>query len=323
MAKPKKYRRFGELMREGIDRLAAGQPAKSRGQILMGLADDLNCSTDAIYVWQRGEHLPGDPEIVAGLARIFVKAWGADQSWIERFLAAGEYYGIQELTGQLFGQNDQTGDTPEPPLAPERPALARVNPLTGNGFIREFGMLREFVPVENLGVAPEVASLGENLDFVGIKWSSFFGFTVALVKADELSRDQIKGLSGEFFRFNDLLYKNPEGLRVSRIARWLAFTLSGVICFVFEGGCSDELVTFIGEQKQGSPAYDEGITSLRVAVQHCATSFSWSVDLRARRVYKHLGKQPERSNYHVRRTVAEVARLEDNLKTILQPGAGW
>lgn len=155
-----------------------------------------------------------------------------------------------------------------------------------------------------------------NFDFLGLSWSVFFGFSVALVKADQLSQTRIAELSQYFIDFNNRLARRPYELQLPVLAQWLTFTMAGVICFVFEDGCTEEWVNFIGDQKQGSPAFDKGVLSL-LWIQNKATSLAWTVDLAAGRLYKHLGQQPDGSNYHARQVVKQAAELENILQAII------
>jgi hypothetical protein len=89
-----------------------------------------------LYVWRRGEHLPDDPAAVAKLAGIFVQTWAADRSWINQFLASGEYgprQAVEALLQALFGSPEdvsprsfsQAMDKPEKALGiPGKTALA-------------------------------------------------------------------------------------------------------------------------------------------------------------------------------------------------------
>ncbi|NJN99778.1 MAG: hypothetical protein HC875_39585 [Anaerolineales bacterium] len=105
MEKPKYHFEFGRLLSEGIKQTALARQ-ESLQQTHQYLADELGYAVNTLYVWRRGEHLPDDPHAVVGLARIFVKAWGADQQWINNFLAKGEYgptQAIEKLNQELFG----------------------------------------------------------------------------------------------------------------------------------------------------------------------------------------------------------------------------
>jgi hypothetical protein len=106
MEKPKRYAEFGRLLVEGIKRTEVARRETSQ-QAHQYLADQLGYSVTTLYVWRRGEHLPDDPEAVARLARLFVRAWRADQGWIHTFLIRGEYgppQAVETLLPELFGE---------------------------------------------------------------------------------------------------------------------------------------------------------------------------------------------------------------------------
>lgn len=197
--------------------------------------------------------------------------------------------------------------------------LAKSGPgqrITFVELVQEFRLRREFIPLEQLNLSAAGMALVDKVNFVGIKWSDAFGFTVGLVRADALSEAQINEISQNFIKFNDRLYRRREELRLPFLSWLVAFTLGGVLCFVFERGGGEDKIDFIGEKKKGSSSYDQGVASL--GVQTSATTFSWTVDLTVRRVYKHLGKQPHRLNYHNRQMEKEMARLEEVMGGIIK-----
>ena len=84
-----KYARFGELMTEGTDKLAASYPYTKKVAVFDKLAEDLGHTGNAmIYQWRTGKRLPKSDQL-AILADIFVNRWNADKVWIEAFLRAG------------------------------------------------------------------------------------------------------------------------------------------------------------------------------------------------------------------------------------------
>ncbi len=124
MTKPTPYRAFGKLLIEGIKQtsIARGETSQQTHQFL---ADELGYAVNTLYVWRRGEHLPDNPDTVAHLARIFVKAWRADRRWVNEFLKKGEYgpkQAVDALNQELFG------DFPDEAAVP----VARVTPPIQN-----------------------------------------------------------------------------------------------------------------------------------------------------------------------------------------------
>ena len=86
-AKPKPYSAFGQLLTEGIRRLAGDQSLTTAQR---ELAQDLGYSVSTIYRWRRGESLP-QPQMIETLARVFIQKEVADRDWITRFLKKGFY----------------------------------------------------------------------------------------------------------------------------------------------------------------------------------------------------------------------------------------
>lgn len=91
-------------MTEGIRLLAR---ESSMGTVHAELAERLNHSSEMIYAWRRGEHLPS-VEIIETLARIFVQKGRADLTWTNRFLHFGSYGSSENITTllrDLFGED--------------------------------------------------------------------------------------------------------------------------------------------------------------------------------------------------------------------------
>jgi hypothetical protein len=185
-------------------------------------------------------------------------------------------------------------------------------------FLHNFKLKQIYTPREKLPLSDKALHLVQELDFIGVKWSNVFGFTVGLIQADGLSLEQIQAVSEQFVAFNNLLYRNPKELQIPNLVWLVAFTLGGVLCFVFEQGSSPEVASFVESQKKGSPAYDQGSLSLGWTVQTRATTFIWTVDLKDRQVYRHFGKQPDKLSYHTRQMTKELAALREVLKDVLE-----
>lgn len=189
--------------------------------------------------------------------------------------------------------------------------------LTFETFITELRLKREFTTLEDRPLSPETKELLQKFRFVGAKWWSIFGFVVSVIKADGLTKKEIEDISEAAFQLNDRLHGRPSELGIPKIFWLIGFTSGGVICFVYEDDWSEELMNHIGQQRRKTPGYDEGIT-LRPAFQMQATSFAWSVDLKSRRIFRHLGKQPDIVGYHPYQVQKQLANLEAIIKAILQ-----
>jgi transcriptional regulator with XRE-family HTH domain len=101
--KNKPYKIFGELLTQGITRLAANRH-QSIGPMQEQLAEKLGVSSGTIFGWRRGERLP-DHVIMAKLARIFMRELNTDEVWVEQFLRTGGYgfpESIKILMQELF-----------------------------------------------------------------------------------------------------------------------------------------------------------------------------------------------------------------------------
>lgn len=132
MSKPTPYQAFGKLLIEGIKQTALAR-RESLQQTHQYLADELGYAVTTLYVWRRGEHIPDNPETVADLARIFAKTWGADQRWVNDFLAKGEYgpaQAVEALNRELFGRQPLTPQARAGRGIPTQPTPARENQPT-------------------------------------------------------------------------------------------------------------------------------------------------------------------------------------------------
>ena len=128
----RKHRRFGELLTEGIKRLALKR-RQSIEQTHNELINELSVSRSTIYNWRKGEHLP-EPDVIARLAHIFVQKGNVDQTWIDDFLDAAEYgplRAIEALNEELFGRTISAEIEPAPvvPVQEQKPPLDKSEPL--------------------------------------------------------------------------------------------------------------------------------------------------------------------------------------------------
>jgi hypothetical protein len=105
-------------------------------------------------------------------------------------------------------------------------------------------------------------------DFLGIRETGISIDGFAVVDADDLSEQEISNFHNGFFSM----------LREWRPSFFLkrAYKKNGLICFIFEKGCTAEDILFILSQKRDSnPAIDSALT------------VSWVVDLSMKQVYTH------------------------------------
>ena len=105
-AKPKPYSAFGQLLTEGIKRLAGDQSLTTAQR---ELAQDLGYSVSTIYRWRRGESLP-QPQMIETLARVFIQKEVADRDWITRFLKKGLYglpWPVDTIVDALFVEGSE------------------------------------------------------------------------------------------------------------------------------------------------------------------------------------------------------------------------
>lgn len=189
-------------------------------------------------------------------------------------------------------------------------------PITFAKLLPEIKLKRQYTPIQQLDLKPETVMLVEDFSFVGIKWWSVFAFTVGFIQADGLNKTEIEDKIDRFIQFNDKLYRDPKGLDISWPVWFVGFTLGGVVCLVFEDGCSEELIDFIDQKRSDSQAYGQGISAM-FWVQTKSTSLIWAVDLKAKQLYRHQGKQPDGTNYHARTMVQECEQLEKLINDIL------
>lgn len=294
----------------------------------------VNRSTITRY--ESGKHTP-PVEYLACLAQLWLEHWGRDETArpeLQKALLKQINRAAQDLreppfadwaevtdiaTGYVAGQ--RRNQPPSGSVAAQ-PAPAAESPspppdLPFASFVELFELERAFAPRTALPLSPHAGRLSEAFDFVGVKWSNIFGFTVGVVRADARAEPELEAYSRRFIAFNDWVYWHRKELDVSFLAWAVAFTLGGVLCFVYEQGCSKTVVDFIGQQRKESPAYRQGGTSLGWSVQTSATTFSWTIDLAARRVYRHTGKHPDKLSYHTRQMLREMDFLEATFKKIL------
>lgn len=135
---------------------------------------------------------------------------------------------------------------------------------------------KEFKPVEELNL-PEIQALPkEGFVFVGAReyWGSVA--SIGLVQADGLTEDEIKTLCERFFAITKSLKKYANVLVVHTLKGSGAVQLGsfGLLCFVYENGCSRDLIEFIQKQKRGS-----------ASEKHYAVY--WVLDPSARQVHTH------------------------------------
>ncbi len=116
----------------------------------------------------------------------------------------------------------------------------------------------------------------EAFDFIGIRsyWGSIT--SIALVTADRLTESQIQELGGRFCSVTKALAPFAGKLQISTAFKTTAVKLAsyGILCFVFEGGCRDDLIAFVQKQKRGDFSKKE-------------YALFWVVDAQAGRVYAH------------------------------------
>lgn len=166
-----------------------------------------------------------------------------------------------------------------------------------------------FTPLRQLALRPELSALAANFDFVGIRWTSFFAFSAALVRADAHNPEAIEQTCQQFIALNNGLYHHPQGLDIPLLSRMLAFTSAGVLCFVFEQGDAATLLEQVTERQNPAPTYAEGLPN-RPWYQDRASSLFWLLDLPARRLYTQLGKRADVTNMHAYWTSEALKRLE-------------
>lgn len=177
----------------------------------------------------------------------------------------------------------------------------------------------KYKSLSTLTLAKDINLLIKQFDFFGVEWSNFFGFTVAIIKADSLKKEEIESLFKTFKQVNDYLYKTPNALELSYLV-WLAtFTLSGVVCFVFEKDISPVIREFIQSQQQAAAAYEKGFSSF-FWVQSSSTSLSLAINLDSNSITHSIAKnkQPDNSNLHAINTIKHLNKLEGSIQQICQ-----
>lgn len=120
---------FGRLLEEGIKKLAAARRVSLR-QAHDDLADRLAVSTRTIYDWRKGKRLP-QPELVAGLAHVFVSHGEATNSWVRAFLRKGDYGpsdSVDRLLQELFPAEKESANIAPPTSVNERALTNYWNP---------------------------------------------------------------------------------------------------------------------------------------------------------------------------------------------------
>ncbi|NJN95110.1 MAG: hypothetical protein HC875_13895 [Anaerolineales bacterium] len=109
---------FSRLLEEGIKKLAAVRRVSLR-QAHDNLADRLAVSTRTIYDWRKGKRLP-QPELVAGLAHVFVSHGETNSAWVRAFLLKGEYGApvlVDRLLQELFPAEKESANIAPPTSA--------------------------------------------------------------------------------------------------------------------------------------------------------------------------------------------------------------
>lgn len=124
-----------------------------------------------------------------------------------------------------------------------------------------------------LGVDAEALS---GLDFVGAKnhWGSVA--LVGLVRADGLEPAEIVTKTGTFDELTRSLHRYADVLDVFTMRGSASVKLGsfGVLCFVFEQGCTKDLVELVRAQRRGAAAKKE-------------YTLTWSIDVRTGKVHDH------------------------------------
>jgi hypothetical protein len=135
---------------------------------------------------------------------------------------------------------------------------------------------KEFRPPERLPVSDLPSAAQPAFDFIAIRpyWGSIT--SIALVKGDSLSETQIKDYCDYFWSITATLSRYAGTLQISTAFKTAAVKLGsyGILCFVFEGGCGADLISFIQRQKRFRFASKE-------------YSLFWVVDVPAGRVFTH------------------------------------
>lgn len=151
--------------------------------------------------------------------------------------------------------------------------------------------------VAELGVEADARA---GLDFVGAKdhWGSVG--LVGLVRADGLDVAAVSARTDTFDALTRSLHRYARLLTVytSRGSGTVKLGSFGVLCFVFEQGCSKDLVEVVRRQRRGSAAKKE-------------FTLAWSVDVPAATVHDH-GLLPRGVFPPKRWLVATIRNLASN-----------
>jgi len=131
-------------------------------------------------------------------------------------------------------------------------------------------------PVAELALADTTPLKAEAFDFLGVRlyWGSIT--SIAFVRAGDLTRLQIQGICEQFFSITKALAPLAGRLQISTAFKTAAVSLAsyGILCFVFEGGCRDDLMAFVQRQKRGDFMKKE-------------YALFWVVDAQAGKVHAH------------------------------------
>lgn len=101
------YKKFGELLTEGIKRLKLERGVSTMEATNQLLEEALGYAPPSIYHWRQGRSIPPH-ETILKLVELFIKDWQADRAWVGRFLKAAEYDDVsrQRLCDELFGAEE-------------------------------------------------------------------------------------------------------------------------------------------------------------------------------------------------------------------------
>ena len=126
---------------------------------------------------------------------------------------------------------------------------------------------------EHLAKRSDFYDLSRNAEFaefdaIGFRKSTATIDFVAFIKADKLIESQIIELRDKFY---DVTRKIPSGFNLNATG----ITPNGLLVFVYEGGCSEQLASFISRQSKTTASQQRGVV------------VSWVMDVKNKKIHTH------------------------------------
>ncbi|MEM7112000.1 MAG: helix-turn-helix transcriptional regulator [Chloroflexota bacterium] len=308
------FKKWGEALK-------AYRQAAGLSQI--ALAGRIGVDNSLIARWEKGQRtVPKTRETHLALLKVFAENHVlADCNEAQAFLKLADMRALTETEYKRHLASRVKWPF-SPTQADEEDDKARPS---YDDFLQEIRLSRSYTELTKIESAKPVHPLAARFDFVGIQWTNFFAFSLAVIQIDTLRKPEIVAKVEAFKELNNTLYTKRRLLEISRLLGWLTYTNGGILCFVFANGMATTQqdiegtlarLDFLNNLRQEGETYADPIGTGKVLTT--ASTFVWGYDLQGDRVFETVGKKPVQLNYHIAKINQKSAAVVDLLKRARQ-----